>query len=160
MLHYPDILHMTPNKADFIIYIVAQVSYVAHGPIFVGGVFVLFVFVCLFLWVFSLPRSFLKFRNSIQYYSMQWSIIIVMHIITHKPLLAAIPSYLQNDIWALKMLKCANFIHVGPSQTKSHFVEMVTYEYDMNILCIAITNMIGKYVPKSVGLFLRSHKIK
>lgn len=64
-----------------------------------------------------------------------------MLAITHKPLHASIPSNSLND----KIMKYAKIIQVGSSEYKSHFVQIVGYEYHVNIFFIAKTNMTGKY---------------
>lgn len=55
---------------------------------------------------------------------------------------ASYPSYLFNDIWALPTMKYPNCIPIGSTKyrPKSHFVPIVSYEYDVNIF-IAITDM-------------------
>lgn len=72
---------------------------------------------------------------------------------------ASILCYFLDDIWALPMIKYADFIQFGSPQYKSHFVQIVTFKYDVNgHFLMAITDMTTKYVPEKFELISRKQK--
>lgn len=57
------------------------------------------------------------------------------------------------------MIKYADFIQLGSPPYKSHFVQIVTFKYDVNgHFFMSIPDMTTKYVPEKFELISRKQK--